>query len=81
MLTEHHDLLSELPDHKETIVELKNNNNHFSKLYDKYDDLNKDILRFEKGVEATSDDHLEDLKKQRLALKDEMMGMITKAEA
>jgi uncharacterized protein YdcH (DUF465 family) len=34
------------------------------------------VLRVEGGIENTSDDYLEELKKKRLALKDELFAMI-----
>ena len=76
MLTEPHDLVHELPEHKATIVDLKKTDNHFAKLLQKYEDINKDILRIEKGAEASSDERLEGMKKLRLQIKDEMVTMI-----
>ncbi len=76
MLTESHSLADELPDHKLAIHSLKAENNHFARLFDEYERVNKEILRIEKGAEAASDERLETLKKQRLAAKDEMMKMI-----
>jgi len=37
------------------------------------------VLRIEVGVENTSDEYLEELKKKRLALKDELFAMIKAA--
>lgn len=79
MLSEHHDLAQEHPEYKAQIHALKMNNAHFAKLFDKYHDLNKDILRIEKEIEAASDERLENMKKERLLVKDEMMGMLAKA--
>ena len=79
MITEHHDFASEHPEHHEKIHDLKMNNGHFAKLFDEYHEINKEILRIEKEVEAASDDRLEDLKKKRLHLNDEMMAMLAKA--
>lgn len=80
MLTESHNLVDELPDHKDSILSLKAKNNHFAKILNEYENLNKEILRIEKGVEAAADERLETLKKQRLASKDEMMKMIADLE-
>ncbi|TVQ82244.1 MAG: DUF465 domain-containing protein [Micavibrio sp.] len=80
MLEEHHDLAHELPEHKEAIHILKTTDAHFRKLFDKYEEVTKEILRIEKEIEAASDERLEDLKKTRLSLKDEMAVMILKAE-
>ncbi|MDH3327244.1 MAG: DUF465 domain-containing protein [Gammaproteobacteria bacterium] len=78
MIGEKHDLIHELPEFKDKIHELKVSNNHFSKLFDKYHDVTKEVGRIEGGAENTSDDYLADLKKQRLALKDEMFSMLSK---
>jgi len=78
MLSEHHDLAHEMPEHKDTIHNLKINDAHFARLFDEYEDINKEILRIEKEIDAASDDRLEDLKKQRLVLKDEMTDIIRK---
>lgn len=81
MLEEHHDLAHELPEHKEAIHSLKTADAHFKKLFDEYEDVTKEILRIEKEIEAASDERLEDLKKTRLSLKDEMLEIILKTEA
>ena len=71
-----HHLAHELPEYKDAIHDLKMSNNHFAKLLDAYHDCVKQILRIEDEIEATSDAFLEELKKQRLAMKDEMVGML-----
>ncbi len=76
MLADHHDFGHEHPEHKAQIHELKVSNAHFAKLFTQYHDVTKEILRIEKGIEAASDERLEDLKKQRLLLNDEMMEML-----
>lgn len=79
MLNEKHDLVHELPEHRDTIHKLKMNNNHFSRLFDEYHEVDHEIHRIETGIENTSDDYLEERKKQRLHLKDELFSMIQKA--
>ena len=79
MLNEKHDLLHELPEHKEIIRKLKMNNNHFSRLFDEYHNVDQEIHRIEIEVEASSDTYLQDRKKQRLILKDELFQMIQAA--
>lgn len=78
MLTDHHDFASEHPEYKDEIHDLKMNNRHFIKLFDEYNEVNKEILRIEKEIEAASDDRLEDLKKKRLHLSDEMISILSK---
>jgi uncharacterized protein len=81
MTVEKHDLLHELPEYREQIHNLKISNNHFAKLFDQYHDVDHEVRRIETGVEATSDEYLEQRKKTRLKLKDEMYAMLREVEA
>lgn len=76
MELEKHDLHHEFPEHYERIHKLKIENAHFAKMFDQYHDLNREVRRIEEGVENTSDEYLEDLKKKRLLLKDQLYEMI-----
>jgi len=76
MLGEKHDLIHELPEYKDQIHTLKMNNKHFEKMFDKYHDLDHQIRRIEEGIETPEDSYSEELKKERLHLKDELFGMI-----
>ncbi len=76
MLTEKHDLIHEFPEHRDRIHDLKIGNNHFARLFEEYHDLDHEIHRIETGIENTSDDYLEERKKRRLYLKDELYRMI-----
>jgi len=76
MIGEKHDLIHELPEYRDRIHELKIGDQHFSRLFDEYHDLDHQIRRIEEGVETTSDEFLEDLKKKRLQHKDELYQMI-----
>ena len=71
-----HELHEEFPDAQARIHALKTTNNHFARLADRYHELNRSIHRVEAEVEPTSDDILADMKKRRLALKDEISAMI-----
>nr|WP_321360468.1 YdcH family protein [uncultured Hyphomonas sp.] len=71
-----HELTSEFPDLADKIHALKTSDTHFSKLADEYHDLNREIHRMETDVEPTSDEHLTELRKQRLALKDTLYDML-----
>ena len=81
MTLEKHDLIHEIPESKEAIHLLKTSNNHFAKLFDEYHDADHAVRRIETGAQNTSDDHLENLKKQRLNLKDQLSGMIRDYES
>ena len=76
MLNEKHDLVHELPEYRDVIHNLKTTNNHFARLFDQYHDIDHEIHRIESDIETTSDDYLEEKKKQRLHLKDELFQII-----
>jgi len=78
MLNEHHNLITEFPEHKAEIHFLKENNHHFQKLLIKHHELDKKIRRAEEEVDFLCDENLEDLKKRRLKLRDELYEMIIK---
>lgn len=71
-----HTLTDEFPDKAQLIHELRASNAHFAKLSDKYHELNRDIHRGETDVEPMDDMHLEELKKKRLALLDEIAPLL-----
>ena len=75
-----HELSEMFPDQGETIHRLKMENAHFARIADQYHEVNRAIHRIEAEVEPTSDAHAEDLKKQRLALQDEIAGMLVAAK-
>ena len=79
-MTENHSLANELPEYKEQIHELKLSNRHFQTLFEKYHKADKEIHRIEEGVENTSDEYIEGLKKERLNLKDELFKMLKAVE-
>jgi len=77
MFGEKHDLFHEFPEHRERIHELMANDKHFAHLADQYDNVDKEIYRIEQGIETPADEYTEQLKKQRLLLKDELLALIT----
>ena len=79
MLHEKHDLIHELPEHRDRIHELKTSNARFARLFEEYHELDHEIHRIETGIENTSDEYLEEKKKHRLLRKDEMYEMINSA--
>jgi uncharacterized protein YdcH (DUF465 family) len=79
MLNEKHDLIHELPEHREAIHLLKTTNPYFARLFDEYHEIDHEVHRIETGIENTSDEYLENRKKNRLRLKDELFKMIKEA--
>ena len=76
----HHSLLEDFQDYKEQIHDLKISNAHFRRLADEYEGVDKSIVRAEQGIETISDDHLTEIKKERLRLKDLIYQMLTDAK-
>ena len=72
-----HELHEEFPNRADKIHELKTNDTHFSKLYDEYHEINRKVHAAETDIKPTSDEHLADLRKERLALKDQLFAMLT----
>lgn len=73
-----HELVEEFPDKVDQLSTLRQSDAHFAKLADEYHDINRAIHRAETDVEPTSDEHLVEMRKQRLALKDEIYTYMTK---
>ncbi len=66
------ELSEQFPDAIEKMHGLKMSDTHFAKLFEDYHDLNRAIHRAETNVEPTDDFHMEDMRKQRLAMLDEI---------
>jgi uncharacterized protein YdcH (DUF465 family) len=72
---EHHPLIKEFPDMADKIHDLKMNDAHFKRRMEEYEAKDKEVVHGETDGNF-SDEHLETLKKERLALKDELYGML-----
>ncbi|MGF1447336.1 MAG: YdcH family protein [Pikeienuella sp.] len=71
-----HDLHDIFPQAREALHDLKMSNPHFARLESDYGELNKLIHRVETDVEPMADYAIEDLKKRRLALLDEISSLL-----
>jgi len=67
------------PEQADALQALKARDGHFQRLAERYRLVNRDIHRIESDVTPASDAVLEDLKKQRLALLDEVATMLARA--
>jgi hypothetical protein len=76
MFNEPHDLQHEFPEYKHRIEELILSNPAFEQLVDEYTKLDREVRRITLEIEHTSDTHLENLKKNRLQLKDELYKIL-----
>lgn len=74
-----HELAEEFPEHTDLMHKLKQDDGHFAKLFDAYHDVNRAIHRAETNVEPTADAHMEQMRKERMQLKDQIYGMLNAA--
>jgi uncharacterized protein YdcH (DUF465 family) len=71
-----HELRDEFPNAIAHIEQLKKTDHDFGRVALRYDEVNAAIHRIEAGWEPTADDVLENLKKERLSLKDQINAML-----
>ncbi|WP_422375532.1 YdcH family protein [Roseibium sp.] len=74
-----HELHEEFPEAAEALHHLKINDAHFARLADEYHTINREVHRIETDVAPASDEVLEDLKKKRLHLKDQIAALLAAA--
>jgi uncharacterized protein len=69
------------PEHRELITSLKGNDMHFTRLFDKHNELDQKIKNLEDGLEMATHAEIEVLKREKLQLKDELYAILQKANA
>lgn len=78
MQFDHHPFLQDHPELQDTIHALKLSNTHFRKLLREYEGLDLEISRAESNIPGylMSDIDLQELKKEKIHLKDELIAMV-----
>jgi uncharacterized protein YdcH (DUF465 family) len=71
-----HELAVEFPGHVARMHDLKGANAHFARLCDEYHEVNRAIHRAETRVDVVTEEHESTLRRQRLALKDQIATML-----
>ena len=71
-----HELAEEFPDQAAALQALKAENAHFAKLVDEYHTVNRAIHRAEANVEPVDQLAENEMRKQRMTLKDEIARML-----
>jgi len=74
-----HDLAHEFPEYLQKMHSLKASDPRFASLFSRYDTDNHAIARYEQGVGTITDEALENLKKRRLKVKDEIYQILKKS--
>lgn len=69
------------PEFRELITQLKNSDTHFSRLFDKHNELDQRIKNMESNIELTTNDEIEVLKREKLHIKDELYAILKKKSA
>lgn len=77
----HNELDEMFPEQKPLIRELKMGDAHFASLTDRHHELNRAIHRMETNVEPVSDETLEDARKRRLVILDEIADILRKSSS
>ena len=75
-----HTLGEEFPDQMEQIHALKVSNPAFAMLLQEYDAVNDEVHLAETNIEPTSQDHETELRKRRLAIKDQIAASLAQHE-
>lgn len=76
MQVEHHDLQHEFPEYLEYIHSLKAASEKFGHLCDEYEQLTREVERLEEEDLPVDDFTIENMKKHRVWLKDQMYRML-----
>lgn len=76
MLGEVHDVLHEFPELAGKIDQMRASNAAFASLMDEYDSLDAKVRRLEELGTPVADETIEDLKKERLLLKDRLYELL-----
>jgi uncharacterized protein YdcH (DUF465 family) len=71
------DLHSEFPEDAAILAALKQEDPHFRSLCERYHQVNKAVHLIDVNLEPASDARLEDLKKQRLSLLDQIAVLVS----
>jgi len=69
-----------LAEYRDEITELKQNNTHFARIFEKHNKLDQEIQDAEHGRIGKSDMVIETMKKEKLLLKDEMLKIILESK-
>ncbi len=69
------------PEYRDLITQLKGHDAHFTRLFDKHNSLDQVIKNKEALLQPGAQIEIEQLKKEKLALKDDLYAILKKASA
>jgi len=68
------------PEFRDLITRLKGHDHHFTRLFDKHNDLDQTIRNMESHIQPATQIEIESLKKEKLLLKDQLYAILKKAD-
>jgi len=66
------------PEYRELITQLKHKDQHFTRLFDKHNELDQQIKNMEAHISPGTQEEIETLKKEKLHLKDQLYAILRK---
>lgn len=81
MTIDKHNLSQEFPEFKQRIHDLKLSDAHFRRQLEAHDTLDQRIRQIEAAGQNVADETLDELRKERLQLKDSLFAQLKKAAA
>lgn len=69
------------PEFRDLITELKQSDAHFTRLFDKHNELDQRIKNMEANIELATHEEVEVLKKEKLYLKDQLYTILKQKSA
>jgi uncharacterized protein len=68
------------PEYRDQISQLKTRNDHFARLFHRHNELDQQIKNMEAGLVPSNGMAIEQLKKEKLHLKDSLYAILRKTE-
>ena len=69
------------PEYRDLITQLKTTDRHFLRLFDQHNELDQKIKNMESHISPATREQVETMKKEKLALKDQIYVILKKAAA
>ncbi len=67
------------PEFRDKITELKTSDHHFTRLFDQHNALDQKIRNMEASITPATHEEIETMKKEKLAIKDQLYAILKKA--
>lgn len=68
------------PEYRDLISRLKGHDHHFTRLFDKHNELDQRIRNMEAHIQPGTQPEIETLKKEKLRIKDQLFDLLKRAQ-